>query len=646
MYVTNAYPRHMQSIHELGVRLETNGTLPSCATCRPNCLRHPLRMEFSPYPQHHNPFFGRSCNAHRSLVCAATREEHGNVPASKARKKGPDDRYWRVYQVNVQVDKDLGKDDFSITQEVCRALEHRLGCRGTIPPESVRLVRKSFDARTERSRGGPTKRTFTYVLDVEAAAAQKAKARSLKSQYVTRVETEDTQEVRPIWDLNGSADVAAAQGSAREPVVAPIQAKGAPVLVVGCGPAGLFAALAMAVRGVPVVLLERGQPVERRGRDIGALFVRHILNPDSNLCYGEGGAGTWSDGKLTTRIGRNSEPVRFVLQTLVALGAPPEILVAGKPHLGTDRLVRILRSFRERLEGLGVKLLFNSRVEDLIVARGRVLGVKLSGGEEVRGSAVVLATGHSARGMYRRLVQHGAAMTPKPFAAGFRIEHPQALIDRIQYGPVLAADVLRGRGRIPVGDYALAATITGETSGQAPGQDSSHGQPAHGVDIFPEAFHPVACPSSEQGVEALSSREAAEASDTAMRPGERSDAERHVYSFCMCPGGQIVPTSTNPEELCINGMSFSRRDSKWANAAVVCGLGPPDWAHLEAGHGVLAPMELQRLFERRAAQMGGGGFVAPVQSVLDFMDPAGKPPAAAEVPSSSYRLGVRASPLT
>lgn len=231
------------------------------------------------------------------------------------------------------------------------------------------------------------------------------------------------------------------------------------VVVVGSGPAGLFAALAMAEAGIPVTLLERGQPVEVRGRDIGRLCVRREASPNSNFCFGEGGAGTFSDGKLTTRIGRNSDPVRRVLEVLVRLGAPPSILVSGKPHLGTDRLVRLLRAFRQHLTSLGVDIRFGAVVSRLQVQREGVTGVQLSDGQEIPASRVVLAVGHSAREMYQHLTELEVAMTPKPFAMGFRIEHPQALIDRIQYGEHDAAQVLRGKGPLPVADYRLATTI-------------------------------------------------------------------------------------------------------------------------------------------------------------------------------------------
>lgn len=359
------------------------------------------------------------------------------------------------------------------------------------------------------------------------------------------------------------------------------------VVVVGLGPAGLFAALALAEAGERVVVIERGQPVEERGRDIGALFARRQLNGESNLCYGEGGAGTWSDGKLTTRIGRNSERVRAVLQALVAFGAPENILVDGKPHLGTDRLVRILRTARKYMERLGVEFRFSERCERIHrdEKSGAANGVTLASGDVLRAKAVILAVGHSSRQLMESLHLEGVKLSYQSFSAGFRIEHPQGMLDTLQYGSKYAGYVDNGKGPLPVADYRVANTVT---DGIAAG--------------------------------------------------------RACYSFCMCPGGQIVPTSTTEDELCINGMSFSKRSSKWANSGLVSSISEKDAAPFSVqGFEPLCGFAFQRHIEREAAIMGGGKLVVPVQTAEDFLNETISKEES--LPSSSYRLGVKPAPL-
>ncbi|KAK9100136.1 hypothetical protein Scep_023566 [Stephania cephalantha] len=374
-----------------------------------------------------------------------------------------------------------------------------------------------------------------------------------------------------------------------------ISTKKPKIAVVGSGPSGLFASLVLAELGAEVTLIERGQPVEKRGRDIGALVVRRMLQLESNFCFGEGGAGTWSDGKLVTRIGRNSDGVVAVLKTLVHFGAPRNILVDGKPHLGTDRLVPLLRNFRQHLQGLGVTIRFGTRVDDLLVENAKVVGVKVSDTEsdllldnqKLGFDAIVLAVGHSARDVYQMLHSNNVELVPKDFSVGLRIEHPQELINRIQYS-TLANEVCKGRGKVPVADYKVVKYVDEE------GTDAN---------------------SRENG--------------------------RSCYSFCMCPGGQVVLTSTNPSELCINGMSFSRRASRWANAALVVTISWKDFDSL-GFHGPLAGIEFQREFERRAALMGGGNFVVPVQKHLIIYSILAL---VVDVPPSSYRLGVKSAEL-
>ncbi|KAL8189539.1 hypothetical protein R6Q57_029105 [Mikania cordata] len=282
------------------------------------------------------------------------------------------------------------------------------------------------------------------------------------------------------------------------------------------------------------------------------------------------------------------------MKTLVRFGAPESILIDGKPHLGTDRLIPLLRNFRQHLQDLGVHIRFGTRVDDLIVENGHVGGVSVSdssgrlqfSSEKLGFDAVVLAVGHSARDVYQMLLFHNMELIPKDFAVGLRIEHPQELINIIQYSK-LANEVRNGHGKIPVADYKVVEYVQGDDNN---------------------------VPFSSQ---------------------------RSCYSFCMCPGGQVVVTSINPSELCINGMSFSKRASKWANAALAVTVSPKDFNALNF-HGPLAGVEFQREFEKRAATMGGGNFVVPAQTVKDFMN---NKLSATTLPSSSYRLGVKASNL-
>ncbi|GAX77266.1 hypothetical protein CEUSTIGMA_g4712.t1 [Chlamydomonas eustigma] len=706
---------------------------------------------------------------------------------------------WRLYGINVPITQDPGKDDYSVHPQLLSVISKKLRL-DSVPAESVKLLRKSFDARSKRKDGRPCPKSFEYTVEVSESVLAKAVLKKLvhKPGSIERVCTSSDQVqpesgksstamatplnvtsalMRPtssqdagdasahpqglkanscaVSDLNGrtsgaTGDVinfkaALVNSSDREVrsqqaiataltkvLAAPFgsdessrhhhhsvlslnpsmtsdvktssslqgifssngRASGdeepsarflhqRPVVVVGSGPAGLFAALSVASRGLKVILLERGQPVEQRGRDIGALFVRRHLDPDSNLCYGEGGAGTWSDGKLTTRIGRNSDPVRRVLQTLVDCGAPESILVSGKPHLGTERLVRLLKTFRSNLQALGVDVRFGTTVKDLMVQGSQCNGVVLDSGEEISSSAVVLAVGHSARSLYKMLHQRGVAITAKSFAMGFRIEHPQSLIDTIRYGAEDAAGVMRGKGKLPVADYSLTAQIMGHLpAGEEAVQKLLQSLPAeagraidyHQTESVSKqdsstAFNsnttqqqvPVSMVSLRRDIRssagtsasgglresispAAGTKEQEKASGARLTagPSAASFTERGVYSFCMCPGGQIVPTSTNELELCINGMSFSRRNSLWANSALVVTVQPHDWEHLEQEHGPLAGMELQVHYERIGAAMGGGGFVAPVQRVTDFVEGI---ESKGELPSSSYRLGVKAGPL-
>ncbi|PRQ46083.1 putative FAD dependent protein [Rosa chinensis] len=515
---------------------------------------------------------------------------------------------WRLSKLGVPVDRDPGKDFLGVSQslleEIAKVLEFPVA--SMLPSEAFTVVRKSFDAR---KRLKEPKFVYIVEMDVDKLLSLEPRAWDFISELEPKVGlVEHMPQAKISGDLtsiihglkevhqssvsgeSGNTMLNGSQGSYKFPT-----ARKPKIAVVGSGPSGLFAALVLAEFGADVTVIERGQPVEQRGRDIGALAVRRILQTESNFCFGEGGAGTWSDGKLVTRIGRNSGSVLAVMETLVQFGAPEGILVNGKPHLGTDKLVPLLRNFRQHLLKLGVTIKFGTRVDDLLVDNEQVVGVRVSDSvDRLQSSskkweydAVVLAVGHSARDLYQTLLSHNIELIPKDFAVGLRIEHPQEVVNSLQYSG-LATEVCRGRGKVPVADYKVAKYVSGE----------NRAEPLHAT-------------------------------------------SRSCYSFCMCPGGQVVLTSTNPSEICVNGMSFSRRDSRWANAALVVTVSTKDFGALNL-HGPLAGVEFQREFEQRAARMGGGNFVVPVQTVTDFMD---NKLSVTSVPQSSYRLGVKAANL-
>ena len=346
---------------------------------------------------------------------------------------------------------------------------------------------------------------------------------------------------------------------------------GTPVVIVGGGPAGLFCALRLIELGLRPVVLERGKEVVERGKDIARINRNQGVDPESNYAFGEGGAGTFSDGKLFTRSKKRGD-YRRVLETLVHHGASPEILYEAHPHIGTDRLPRVMTAIRQTILDCGGEVVFGARVSDIEVRDGRVRGVFVEPDTLVEGAAVVLATGHSARDVYRVLHRRGVALEAKPFAMGVRVEHPQALIDQIQY---------HGHTEyLPAASYSLTAQVGG----------------------------------------------------------------RGVYSFCMCPGGFIVPAMTCSDESVVNGMSASLRNSPFANSGIVTEVRLSDFGFLEAEFGVLAGLEFQRRLEREAKARAGGGedsAVAPAQRVSDFVAGRGS----GSLPASSYVPGLVGSRL-
>ncbi len=506
----------------------------------------------------------------------------------------------------------------------------------TLPNEiqAVQVIRRSLDARKKRRRAatsadGPL---YTYVLDVDISTTSSSSSSSLK-----RVLKHQPGRMELLPTTTSSKETDHKEGT-----LSLKKKEKKRVIIVGAGPAGLFCALQLAKSGddYEIILLERGQSVEKRGKDIGSLIHRKVMNEDSNFAFGEGGAGTWSDGKLTTRIGRNSQMVRSVLEILVQYGAPRNILYDGAPHLGTNNLVRLLQNMRHDLlsskQNNSTKILFGTKVTNLLfdelpqtnnnegkhVATGVEIEYTDSDNGEVRkeeiyGDMVVVATGHSARDFYQRLYeQRIVKLEPKGFAAGFRIEHPQCLLNKIQYGNEWGSHVYTGRTSTDSQNKNYFASTKED--------EQQH------VGVLPVSSYRLATDQALDGTIKAANEE------------ENVPNKRGVYSFCMCPGGQIVPASTNPEEVCVNGMSFSNRDSVWANSALVVTVDADDPLlesyRIKYGK-AMAGIEFQKDMERRASIMGGGNLTVPVQRVTDFLD--GVPSTSA--PSSSYRLGVKPS---
>ena len=318
-------------------------------------------------------------------------------------------------------------------------------------------------------------------------------------------------------------------------------------LIVGAGPAGLFAAWVLAKAGFRPLILEQGASVEERDRDVEAFWKGGRLKPWSNVQFGEGGAGTFSDGKLNTGIRDPEGRIGEVLRIFADCGGDPSILYDAKPHIGTDVLKKVVRTMRERITAMGGSFRFHARMTDIICKENVLTAVRVKdtvtgAEEEIPASVLILALGHSARETFLRLHEQGVAMEPKPFAVGVRIEHPQELIDRIQYGSARPEN-------LPPADYKLTA---------------------------------------------------------------KAADGRGVYSFCMCPGGQVVNASSEEGRLCVNGMSRHARDGRNANAALVVQVGPEDFAEAD----VFAGLRFQRAYEEAAFRLAQGRI--PVQRFADF----------------------------
>ena len=362
-------------------------------------------------------------------------------------------------------------------------------------------------------------------------------------------------------------------------------------IVVGLGPGGLFAALKLIELGIRPIVLERGRNVTDRRRDVALITRQQQVDPESNYCFGEGGAGAFSDGKLFTRSKKRGN-VQSVLERLCQFGADTGILDAAHPHIGTDRLPAVIACIRDEILRCGGQIHYETIMTDLLLRQGRVVGVRTNRGDEFLGP-VILATGHSARDVYRMLYREYVPIEVKGIAMGVRLEHPQALIDQIQYHS------REGRGQwLPAAEYSFVTQAEG----------------------------------------------------------------RGVYSFCMCPGGVVVPSATGPQQVVVNGMSASARGSRWANSAMVVEIRPDDLPELLAAglepdlptcaflnqmgtadvlQSPLAVMALQESIERQAWLSGGRTQVAPAQRMVDFVQGH----LSDTLPASSYTPGVLASPL-
>jgi uncharacterized protein len=342
-----------------------------------------------------------------------------------------------------------------------------------------------------------------------------------------------------------------------------------PVLIVGAGPAGLFAALRLLESGLKPIIFERGKDVKARKYDIAQLSKESIVNPDSNYCFGEGGAGTFSDGKLYTRSTKRGN-VNEILQILVAHGASEDILIDAHPHIGSDKLPRIISAIRNTITESGGEFYFNKRITGLVIGNNKIRGIVDKQGNIYEGIAVVIATGHSARDIYEMLHEKGILLEAKPFAVGVRVEHPQALIDTIQYHNPVKDPFL------PASSYGLVKQVEG----------------------------------------------------------------RGVFSFCMCPGGIIVPSATLQGQIVVNGMSNSQRNSPFANSGIVSTVELEDLAAYQQ-HGPFAGMRFQEELESISFKAGNGGQSAPAQRLGDFV----KGINSSSLAPTSYHPGISSAPL-
>jgi uncharacterized FAD-dependent dehydrogenase len=415
---------------------------------------------------------------------------------------------------------------------------------GIAPDEllNVTIFRRGYDARKRSNI------FFIFTLDVE-----------LKDQAAV---------LKRLQASGKSTDVGLTPDTSYKFVThAPANLTARPIII-GTGPCGLLAGLVLAQMGFKPIILERGKAVRERTKDTWGLWREGVLNPESNVQFGEGGAGTFSDGKLYSQIKDPHFHGRKVLEEFVKSGAPEEILYVSKPHIGTFRLVKMVEAMRAEITGLGGEIRFNSRVDRINIENGQVRGVELSSGEQIAAEHVVLAIGHSARDTFQMLHEQGVYIEPKPFSIGFRIEHPQTLIDRARFGN------FAGNEMLGAADYKLVHHC------------------ANG---------------------------------------------RSAYSFCMCPGGQVVAAASEEGRVVTNGMSQYSRAERNANAALVVNVNPEDFPG-DYKTNPLAGIDFQRHWESMAYQAGGSTYKAPAQRVGDFL--AGRPSTQLGEVDPSYQPGV------
>lgn len=327
------------------------------------------------------------------------------------------------------------------------------------------------------------------------------------------------------------------------------------VIIIGAGPAGLFAALYLIQNGIKPILLERGKDVRARRRDLAILNKEGKVNPESNYCFGEGGAGTYSDGKLYTRSTKRGD-VNRILNLFVHFGAEEKILYESHPHIGTNKLPQIITAMRKKIIDCGGELTFEKKVIDLIIKNEKLKAVKTADGSLYDSDAVIVATGHSARDIFLLLNSCKIKIEFKPFSLGVRVEHPQEIIDSIQYHISTSSGIICTRDPfLPPASYSLVQQVNG----------------------------------------------------------------KGVFSFCMCPGGIIAPAATNPNELVVNGWSPSKRNNANANSGIVVSVDEKD-VQAYKRHGPLSGMHFQQSIEQKAFVAGGGKFVAPAQRLIDFTE--------------------------